>query len=56
MRFCPKCGKKGIKGDFCSECFNEPLDLEFKAVVMKKCIDCSRFKVRNQWLEFPDVD
>lgn len=56
MRFCPKCGKKGIKDDFCSECTINNLNLGFKNIVIKKCIDCVRFMVRNQWLEFPDVD
>jgi len=52
MRFCPKCGKKGIKGDFCSECAGKNLELGFKDIVIKKCIDCDRLMVKNQWLSF----
>lgn len=56
MRFCPKCGKKGIKGDFCSECSEKALGLEFKDISIKKCIDCDRFMVKHQWLSFRSVD
>ncbi|MBW2997444.1 hypothetical protein KY349_03855 [Candidatus Woesearchaeota archaeon] len=56
MRFCPRCGKQGIKGDFCSECSKEELQLGFKDITIKKCIDCDRFKVRDQWLSFRSVD
>lgn len=54
MRFCPKCGKKGIKGDFCSECAKKNLDLGFKDISVKKCISCGRIKVKNQWKSFQD--
>jgi NMD protein affecting ribosome stability and mRNA decay len=56
MRFCPKCGKKGIKGDFCSECSEDELELGFKDIVVKKCIECDRFMMRNAWKRFPDAE
>lgn len=56
MRFCPKCGKKGIKGDFCSECAGKNLNLKFKDIVIKKCVECDRFMVKNQWLSFRQAD
>ena len=51
-RFCPKCGKKGIKGDFCSECSRENLNLSFKEIIIKTCVDCGRIQVKNQWQNF----
>ena len=55
-RFCPRCGRKGIKGDFCSECAEGGLGLEFKDIEIKKCIDCDRFMIRHKWQSFPDTD
>jgi NMD protein affecting ribosome stability and mRNA decay len=54
MRFCPKCGKRGIKGDFCRECAEEESGLQFKDVVIKKCIECDNIMVRHQWQRFDD--
>lgn len=54
MAFCPKCGKKGIKGTFCDECAASELDLGFKDLVIKKCVECPRFMVKHQWREFDD--
>ncbi|MFC1722559.1 NMD3-related protein [Nanoarchaeota archaeon] len=48
-RFCPKCGKKGIKGDFCSDCYKEESRLEFRNVDVTKCIYCDRFMFKNTW-------
>ena len=56
MAFCPKCGKKGIKGDFCSECAGEELDLEFKEIRIKKCISCDRFMIKSRWQRFRNTD
>ncbi|MFC1741400.1 NMD3-related protein [Nanoarchaeota archaeon] len=56
MAFCPKCGKKGIKGVFCSDCAEDELGLSFKDVVVKKCVDCDKFMVKFQWRSFDDVD
>ncbi len=56
MRFCPKCGKKGIKGDFCSECSEDELELSFKDIVMKKCIICDKFTVLYNWRQFKTID
>ncbi|MBW2971703.1 hypothetical protein KY359_01580 [Candidatus Woesearchaeota archaeon] len=56
MAFCPKCGKRGIKGRFCDECAEKELGLEFKDLAIKKCIECDRFMVRNAWKEFLNTD
>jgi NMD protein affecting ribosome stability and mRNA decay len=56
MRFCPKCGKKGIKGDFCSECSEDELGLEFKDIIIKKCLMCDSFMVQNRWIEFCSLE
>jgi NMD protein affecting ribosome stability and mRNA decay len=56
MAFCPKCGKKGIKGRFCKDCAGNKLDLGFKDIVVKKCVDCNRFMIRSSWKEFEDAD
>jgi NMD protein affecting ribosome stability and mRNA decay len=56
LRFCPKCGKKGIDEEFCKACSEEEglkrTSLGFKDIVIKKCVDCSRFMVRHAWTEF----
>ncbi|MBW2967843.1 hypothetical protein KY362_05135 [Candidatus Woesearchaeota archaeon] len=54
MAFCPRCGKKGIKGRFCDDCAASELDVSFKDMTLKKCVECSRFMVKHQWREFPD--
>jgi NMD protein affecting ribosome stability and mRNA decay len=56
MTFCPKCGKKGIKGEFCSECAEKELHLVFKDVEIKKCILCYNFMIEHKWLEFKDPE
>jgi len=55
MAFCPKCGKKGIKGTFCDECAEGELGLAFKDIIVKKCVDCNRFMIRHVWQEFGDA-
>lgn len=52
MRFCPKCGKKGIKGDFCSECYREESGLEFKDIEAIKCVECGNYLVGNKWKQY----
>jgi NMD protein affecting ribosome stability and mRNA decay len=56
MKFCPKCGKKGIRGEFCSECSGKELQLMFKDIVVTKCFRCDRFLVKNRWLSYPSVN
>ena len=56
VRFCPKCGKRGIKGDFCKECSEKEFNLDFKDIAMKKCIFCDRFMVEHKWLLFKTVN
>ncbi len=51
MRFCPRCGKKGIKGDFCSECYQKELGLKFKDIEAWKCENCGRYFINNKWKE-----
>lgn len=54
MVFCPKCGKKGIKGTFCDECAEGELGLAFKDIVIKKCVECPRIMVKHVWQHFDD--
>ncbi len=56
MAFCPKCGKKGIRGRFCEECAEGELGLAFKDIVVKKCVECPRVMVKHVWQLFDDVD
>ncbi len=56
MAFCPKCGKKGIKGRFCTVCTAKELDLGFKDISIKKCIECPKLKIKNKWQAFDDAD
>jgi len=49
MRFCPICGKKGIKGDFCEECRPQESDLGFKEINVKICVECEAFMLGNSW-------
>jgi len=56
MRFCPKCGKKGIKTDFCSDCFQEENGLEFKDIEIVKCDGCNRFFYKNRWKEYENTE
>jgi NMD protein affecting ribosome stability and mRNA decay len=52
MTFCPKCGKRGIKGKFCKECAEKELNIDFKDIIIKKCIECSRFMIEHKWIDF----
>jgi nonsense-mediated mRNA decay protein 3 len=54
MRFCPKCGKKGIKGDFCSSCSEQGKSeqLEIKLLVCKKC---KRYYRKTKWIPYKDI-
>ena len=56
VRFCPKCGKRGIKGDFCSECVEKDLHLHFKDIVIKKCLSCDKFMMEHKWQSFKTID
>ncbi|MEW6294972.1 MAG: NMD3-related protein [Candidatus Diapherotrites archaeon] len=60
--FCPKCGSKQkpfIKG-FCMKCFLESKELiELpKELALEKCPHCSKFKLRNAWVEelWPSIE
>ena len=58
MRFCPRCGKKGIKGDFCSRCHAEILSsvLEFREIKIRICPLCRKYFHRNRWVRFDDLN
>ncbi|MFC1734417.1 NMD3-related protein [candidate division KSB1 bacterium] len=51
MKFCPKCGKKGIKGVLCSKCTAEKSVIEFKDIKLKYCINCKAYLFRNKWIK-----
>ncbi|MCX8147024.1 MAG: NMD3-related protein [Candidatus Woesearchaeota archaeon] len=57
MRFCPRCGKKDIRGDFCSRCYAEMMGpiTEFKEIVIKVCPLCSKYFFRNKWVRFDSI-
>lgn len=57
MKFCPRCGKKDIAGDFCRECSAEILNtiLEFKEIVIKICPVCISYFFQNRWVRFDDL-
>ncbi|MBD3313484.1 hypothetical protein GF345_03510 [Candidatus Woesearchaeota archaeon] len=57
MKFCPKCGKKGIKGDFCSKCYEEIINsmLEFKEIHIKVCPLCMTYFFQNRQVRFDDI-
>jgi NMD protein affecting ribosome stability and mRNA decay len=54
MAFCPKCGKKGIKGVFCSDCTTVDVNIDFKDIVVTHCVECGKFLVINSWKDFED--
>jgi NMD protein affecting ribosome stability and mRNA decay len=51
MAFCPKCGKQGIKGRFCKECAEKELNLDFKDIELKYCVECGKCLLKNRWQE-----
>lgn len=56
VRFCPICGKKGIKTDFCEDCRPSDEDkIEFKDIRVVICADCNRYFQNNQWNRFEDL-
>lgn len=57
MKFCPKCGKKDIAGDFCNSCSAEILStmLEFKEIVIKICPVCMSYFFQNRWVRFDEI-
>ncbi|MFO8016294.1 MAG: NMD3-related protein [Candidatus Woesearchaeota archaeon] len=56
MSFCPKCGKKGIKGVLCSECALKEAFVQFKDIKLKACINCRSCLFRNKWTRFSSLD
>jgi len=51
VSFCPKCGKKGIAGDFCTQCDQEqhPAIAHFKDRIINFCMRCDRYQYGPQW-------
>ncbi|MBI4150339.1 hypothetical protein HY488_02965 [Candidatus Woesearchaeota archaeon] len=51
MKFCPRCGKKNIKGDYCSACtlIVNPLPKDWKHLEMTFCSRCSATLLKNKW-------
>jgi len=51
QRFCPKCGKKGIKGEFCKDCAPDILadfDIDNKMTI---CASCRKYQA-GSWIKF----
>lgn len=56
MAFCPKCGKRGIKGKFCSNCAPEEQDISFKDIKITHCVECDKYLIQNKWKKFESPD
>jgi len=56
MRFCPKCGKKGISGEFCSDCAPSELNLGFKDMVMTICAMCRTYLTKNKYVKYERLE
>lgn len=54
MRFCPICGKKGIKGDFCEGCRPKE-EASFKDIVVPVCVVCNKFRLDNKWKDSANI-
>ncbi|MGV8162860.1 MAG: NMD3-related protein [Candidatus Nanoarchaeia archaeon] len=50
-KFCPKCGKTVIQGNFCNDCNPETID--FKPISIKLCPSKSVF-IQGKWSKFED--
>lgn len=57
MKFCPRCGKKGIKGDFCMRCKAEmnPLQKIPEGLSIKICPESKTFKFKNKWVSYTSL-
>ncbi len=57
MKFCPKCGKKGIKENFCAKCKEEmnPLRKMPKDIAITICAQSKTFKFKNKWVEYSSL-
>ncbi len=58
MKFCPRCGKKGIVGEMCNRCLAEVRGsvLEYKPINIKVCIASKRFFYKNKWIGFSNLE
>ncbi len=51
--FCPKCGKKDIKGDLCASCTAANLPKKkLQEMQMDMCTHCRKYKRKNVWTGF----
>ena len=58
MRFCPRCGKKNIKGDYCGACtlIVNPFPREWKRLEMTFCSRCRSALIKNIWSPTKDIE
>lgn len=51
MKFCPRCGKTNIRGEYCSACtlIVNPLPKDWKHLAMTFCSRCNATKLDNKW-------
>lgn len=56
MKFCPKCGKKGITGVLCRECSAEQSFVSYKDIKLKVCINCKAYLSKNKWRKADTMD
>ena len=56
VKFCPKCGKKGIIGVLCRECSAEQSFISYKEIKLKTCVSCKAYLFKNKWKEAGTID
>ncbi len=52
-KFCPKCGKKVLKGTFCKDC--SPITLEYKPLKIRLC-PSNRYFYKGKWSKFKTLE
>jgi len=57
MRFCPRCGKENIRGEYCSACslIINPLPKDWKYLAMTFCSSCGATLEKNKWRPSKDI-
>ncbi|PIN86864.1 hypothetical protein COV19_02560 [Candidatus Woesearchaeota archaeon CG10_big_fil_rev_8_21_14_0_10_44_13] len=56
MKFCPKCGRKGIDGVLCRDCSSEQSSIKFREIRIKFCIDCKSYLFKNKWVKADSIE
>ena len=56
MKFCPKCGKKGITGVLCRECSAEQSFINYRDIKLKTCVNCKAYLFKNKWMKANTID